>query len=544
MKILILFLILLVTSQNCPFNFGTTNLEVLALAGVTNTGPTIVFGSVGVSAGSAVVGFPPGITTPTPMDVHNNDFYSGQGQTDALNLHNYVISQACTVNFAAPTDIGGMTLASGVYCFGSSAQITGTLTLNAQNNPNARWIFLITSTLTTASGASVVQINGGIPCQVVWDIGSSATMGSSTNFIGNIDALASITYVTGSNSVGRNWARTGSVTLDDNILTLPPNVNISSTTNCTITTHMQINTTTIVGNNVTIITNTTICNNCTFTNLTRVSYAYTCGSIITITSYLNTSLNPVCTNTTTYRRGEEELDDKILVVHVKIICETCTNSPRHHKKCWEYVNNTLVDNICFIRHEKSIELCPNEFDSRHGLIFGCDVNEIYEKHIDEINREREDKEKCKYFDDDFCRKEEKFKKDCDEFNGEECQWPFTLKNKYFRKCDENINDCFKRIHIKEERRCKSVCKRYPKEFRSDRDEDDEDSHRKKKKIFEYICERNDDDITPMFWILLLFGFIVVVIFFFIYFCFYYDYGKNMNGIINNPYEKVNIDITY
>lgn len=111
--------------------------------------------------------------------------------------------------------MGGLILTEGVYCFTSAAQLTGTLTLNAQGNAAAVFIFQIGSTLTTASNSSIQVINGGVDCNVWWKVGSSATLGTTTSFAGNILALASITLTTGSN-VCRAFALTAAVTLDSN----------------------------------------------------------------------------------------------------------------------------------------------------------------------------------------------------------------------------------------------------------------------------------------------------------------------------------------
>jgi hypothetical protein len=116
-------------------------------------------------------------------------------------------------------DLGGQTLTAGVYCFSSSAQLTGTLTLNAQGNANGVFIFKMGSTITTASAASVVLINGGSPANVFWQVGSSATLGTATSFAGNILALTSITVTTGVRVTGRTLARNGAVTLDTNVVT-------------------------------------------------------------------------------------------------------------------------------------------------------------------------------------------------------------------------------------------------------------------------------------------------------------------------------------
>ena len=123
-------------------------------------------------------------------------------------------------------NLGGLTLTPGVYFFSSSAQLTGTLTLDAQGDPNALFVFQIGSTLTTASNSSVVFINGGQGNNTFWQVGSSATLGTDTAFTGNILALTSITLNTGANiNCGRALARNGAVTLDTNIVSIGPCVN-------------------------------------------------------------------------------------------------------------------------------------------------------------------------------------------------------------------------------------------------------------------------------------------------------------------------------
>jgi type VI secretion system secreted protein VgrG len=121
-------------------------------------------------------------------------------------------------------DLGGLTLTPGVYSFASVAALTGTLTLNDSGDPNALFVFQIGSTLTTATGSSVVTINGGNPvdggCNVFWQIGSSATLGTNTTFEGHLLANASITLNTGTTILnGSALASTGAVTLDSNTIT-------------------------------------------------------------------------------------------------------------------------------------------------------------------------------------------------------------------------------------------------------------------------------------------------------------------------------------
>jgi hypothetical protein len=186
---------------------------VLAGSTVTNTGATIVHGDLGVWPGTAITGFPPGIVSGT---IHSADAIAMQAQSDLVTAYSFAAGEACG-NTLTGQDLGGLTLTPGVYCFASSADLTGTLTLNAQGDPNAVFVFQIGSTLTTASSSSVIFTNGGQGDSVFWQVGSSATLGTSTEFAGNILALASITLDTGANlGCGRALARNGAVTMDTN----------------------------------------------------------------------------------------------------------------------------------------------------------------------------------------------------------------------------------------------------------------------------------------------------------------------------------------
>ena len=198
-------------------SLGTAeSFAVLAGSGVTNTGPSLITGDLGTHPTASVTGFPPGIVTGT---IHAADATADQAKTDLVGQYNALTAAACTSNLTGQ-NLGNRTLTPGVYCFDSSAQLTGTLTLNAQGLPDPQFIFKTGSTLTTASGSSVLLINGGNPCRVAWRIGSSATLGTTTSFIGNLIALTSITLNTGANIIGgRALARNGAVTLDDNDIT-------------------------------------------------------------------------------------------------------------------------------------------------------------------------------------------------------------------------------------------------------------------------------------------------------------------------------------
>ena len=196
-------------------SLGTAqNFGVLGGSTVTNTGATTVTGDVGVSPGTAVTGFPPGLVV--GGSIHNNDAVAVQAQSDLTIAYNAIATTPCTVDLTGQ-NLGGLTLTPGVYCFSSSAQLTGALTLDALGNPDALFLFKIGSTLTTSSGASVTVINGGTSCnQVYWQVGSSATIGTGSLFAGDILALTSITLTTGAETSGRVLARNGAVTLDTN----------------------------------------------------------------------------------------------------------------------------------------------------------------------------------------------------------------------------------------------------------------------------------------------------------------------------------------
>ena len=213
---------------NADVVLGTAgNFAVLAGSTVTNTGSTVINGGdVGLSPGTSVTGFPPGTVT-APYTIHAADAVAAQGERDLTTAYGIAAGLAPTQNLTGQ-DLGGLTLTPGVYFFSSSAQLTGTLTLNDLGNSNAQFVFQIGSTLTTASNASVVTINSGgsTPgCNVIWQVGSSATLGTSTAFEGHILANTSITMNTGATMLdGSALAINGAVTLDSNTITNCPEV--------------------------------------------------------------------------------------------------------------------------------------------------------------------------------------------------------------------------------------------------------------------------------------------------------------------------------
>jgi type VI secretion system secreted protein VgrG len=209
----------LASAQTNPPLGAAQSYAVLAASTVTNTGSSVVSGDLGVSPGSAVVGFPPG--TVVSGTIHAADAAALAAQNSTTTAYNDLAGQACT-QVLTGQDLGSRTLTAGVYCYATSAQLTGTLTLDAQGDPGAVFVFKTGSTLTTASGASVVMSNSASPCNVYWQVGSSATLGTSTSFAGSILALTSITLNTGANATGRLLARTGAVTLDTNNVSVLP----------------------------------------------------------------------------------------------------------------------------------------------------------------------------------------------------------------------------------------------------------------------------------------------------------------------------------
>jgi ice-binding like protein len=199
------------------------SFAVLGASTVTSLGLTSINGELGVSPGTGITGFPPGLVT--NGTIHAGDSMALQAYSDAAIAYASLKGETCLpANNLTGQDLGGVgPLAPGVYCFASSAQLTGTLTLDAQHNPNAIFLFQIGTTLTTASNSSVVVINSSQSCNgsnVLWQVGSSATIGTGSAFVGSILAYASVTMTTGAAMDGSVMTMTGAVTMSANEISL------------------------------------------------------------------------------------------------------------------------------------------------------------------------------------------------------------------------------------------------------------------------------------------------------------------------------------
>jgi len=185
--------------------------SVLAGTTVTNTGDTSVEGDLGVSPGTAITGFPPGVVGP-PGTIHSADAHAAAAQiANAIAFGQ--LDQPCDVDYGGVKDLSGLSLEPGVYC-AVEFVLNGTLTLTG----SGVWIFKSASTLTLNQGASVI---GGDPCNIWWRVGSSATLGVNSSLYGDILAYNSIALQKGATLYGRALAQIGAVTLDDNTITYP-----------------------------------------------------------------------------------------------------------------------------------------------------------------------------------------------------------------------------------------------------------------------------------------------------------------------------------
>ena len=242
------------SAAQAPVGLGkAASFAVLAGQTVTNTGPSVIAGDLGVDPGSAVTGFPPGKVIKGTK--HIADGVARQAQSDLKTAYNDAAGR--TPFTVVSKDLGGQTLAPGVYKAAKAIGLTGTVTLDAHGNTNGVFIFQAGSTLITASSSTVKLIGGAQECNVFWQVGSSATLATDTTFVGSILALTSASLKTRASVAGRVLARNGSVTLEDNTITQPSCSTTPTTTTLAGTTTTLAGTTTTVSGTTTTVSGTT-----------------------------------------------------------------------------------------------------------------------------------------------------------------------------------------------------------------------------------------------------------------------------------------------
>ncbi|MCJ1251269.1 hypothetical protein MMC30_008500 [Trapelia coarctata] len=303
----------LTTAQSV--NLGSAGTyAILAASTITSTGLTIANGDIGVSPGSSVTGFPPGVFTGTE---HLGDPVAAAAEADAGTAYGQAAALPCGTVLSGQ-DLGGMTLFPGVYCFSTSAALNGILTLDAQGDPNAIFVFQIGTTLTAGTAAQVLLINGAQACAVTWQVGSSATLNIGTMFAGNIIAQASVSVLSNVATQGGLYALSGAVTLiDDQIsavgscgggggsssssLSSTSSSSVSSTSNSTTTTTTTTTTSSIISTTSSTTSSTkfstTAPATCTATTVTKTitlpwtSFCkVTCKPTLTITATVTVTI--------------------------------------------------------------------------------------------------------------------------------------------------------------------------------------------------------------------------------------------------------------
>jgi Ice-binding-like len=238
-----------VSTSSVPLGSAST-FAVLGATTVTNTGKSVITGDLGVYPGTAITGFDsttntimygPGGTVTAGPGIVNGTIYAGgvvgsvveKAHSDAVTAYNALVAQPCTFNFGAVQELSNLILTPGVYCFPSSAHLDGTLILDFQGNSNAVFIFNIGSTLVTVTGSKVIVVNNGSQTcdasNVYWAVGSSATLGTGTQFVGNILAVASITITTGVSMSGSALALNGAVTMDTDTISVCSSSSVGGT---------------------------------------------------------------------------------------------------------------------------------------------------------------------------------------------------------------------------------------------------------------------------------------------------------------------------
>jgi hypothetical protein len=204
--------------QRGPPGISLGAAEGFALLGsttVTCTNSSAMTGDVGVSPGIAITGFDASCTL--SGSIHAQDTAASAAHADLLVAFDELGVEACEEDLTG-VELGGLTLSPGVYCFDTTAGVTGELTLDAGGDSNASWIFQVGSAITTEPGSTMTMAGGGDACNVFWKVGTSAVLGTTSSFKGNILASASVTLTSGSTLQGRALALNAAVTSDNNVV--------------------------------------------------------------------------------------------------------------------------------------------------------------------------------------------------------------------------------------------------------------------------------------------------------------------------------------
>ncbi len=200
-----------------PVDLGTAaTYGVLGASAVTNTGPTVVNGDLGVSPGTSITGFGAALNGVVTGTVHQTDAAAAQAQRDTTTA--YDVAASLTPTRTGLTELNGLSLTPGVYS-GGALQLAGTGALTLAGSADSVWVFQAASTLTIGSGTRITITGGASSCNVFWQVGSSATIGTGAQFQGTVLAQQSVTATTGATVQGRLLAQTGAVTLDTNTIT-------------------------------------------------------------------------------------------------------------------------------------------------------------------------------------------------------------------------------------------------------------------------------------------------------------------------------------
>ena len=195
---------------------GASNFAILAGSEITNTGETVITGDIGLSPGTSIGGFPPGVLNGT---VHINDSIANQAKLDLTAAYNDAAARTSTDAVTLSGNIGGLILTPGLYFSTSSLSVSsGDLTFDAMGDTNAVFIIQIASSFTTTSGRKVILSKGALASNIFWKVGSSATFGTTSVMKGTVLAAESITFNTGATLDGRALTSIGEVTLEGNTI--------------------------------------------------------------------------------------------------------------------------------------------------------------------------------------------------------------------------------------------------------------------------------------------------------------------------------------